>query len=87
MTQNSAPVELGSGIDMSGFDTAVRPQDDFFDYVNGKWVAETELPADRARWGTFDALREKSQEDIRSLVEEVSARRERGAWQRHPENS
>jgi putative endopeptidase len=68
-----APAELGSGIDTSGFDTTVRPQDDFFDYVNGKWVAETELPADRARWGTFDALREKSQEDIRTLVEEVSA--------------
>jgi len=65
--------ELGSGIDMTGFDTSVRPQDDFFDYVNGKWVAETELPADRARWGTFDALREKSQEDVKALIEEVSA--------------
>ncbi len=69
----TAPVTLVSGIDMSGFDTSVRPQDDFFDYVNGKWVAETELPADRARWGTFDALREKSQEDVRTLIEEVSA--------------
>jgi len=69
----TAELELGSGIDMSGFDTTVRPQDDFFDYVNGKWVAETELPADRARWGTFDALREKSQEDVRTLIKEVSA--------------
>ncbi|MDH3925181.1 MAG: M13 family metallopeptidase, partial [Xanthomonadales bacterium] len=68
-----APVVLGSGIELDGFDTSIRPQDDFFDYANGKWVAETELPADRARWGTFDALREKSQEDIRALVEEVSA--------------
>jgi len=68
-----AVAELGSGIDMTGFDTSVRPQDDFFDYVNGKWVAETELPADRARWGTFDALREKSQEDVKALIEEVSA--------------
>ncbi len=66
-------VVLGSGIDMSGFDRNVRPQDDFFDYVNGKWVAENELPPDRARWGTFDMLREKSQEDVRTLIEEVSA--------------
>ena len=66
--ETTAPVTLGSGIDLSGFDTSVRPQDDFFDYVNGKWVAETELPADRARWGTFDALREKSQEDVRTLM-------------------
>jgi endothelin-converting enzyme/putative endopeptidase len=67
------PAELGSGIDMSGFDTDVRPQDDFFDHVNGKWVAETPLPADRARWGTFDMLRENAQKDVRVLVEEVSA--------------
>jgi len=66
------PAALGSGIDMSGFDTGVRPQDDFFDYVNGKWVAETPLPADRARWGSFDLLRENAQKDVRALVEKVS---------------
>jgi endothelin-converting enzyme/putative endopeptidase len=69
----AAAVELGSGIDFSGFDRAVRPQDDFFAHVNGKWVAENELPADRARWGTFDKLREQAQIDVRTLVEEVSA--------------
>ena len=68
-----SPVKLGSGLDLNGFDTSVRPQDSLFEHVNGKWVAETELPADRARWGTFDVLREKSQEDVRTLVEEVSA--------------
>jgi len=68
-----APVaELGSGIDKSGFDESVRPQDDFFAYVNGTWVKNTEIPADKARWGTFDALGEQSQRDIRDLVEEVS---------------
>jgi endothelin-converting enzyme/putative endopeptidase len=65
--------ELVSGIDKSGFDESVRPQDDFFDYVNGTWVRDTEMPADRARWGTFDALGEQSNADIRALVEEVSA--------------
>ncbi len=64
--------ELGSGIDSSGFDTSVRPQDDFFDYVNGTWLEETEIPSDKARWGTFDALGEQSQRDVRALVEEVS---------------
>ena len=64
---------LGSGIDMSGFDPAVRAQDDLFSHVNGKWVAETEMPADKARWGTFDRLVENSQKDVRALVEEVSA--------------
>lgn len=66
-------VELVSGIDKDGFNDAVRPQDDFFDYVSGTWVANTEIPADKARWGTFDSLREQSQKDIRALVDEVSA--------------
>lgn len=69
----SVATELTSGIDQSMFSETVRPQDDFFDYVNGTWVENTEMPADRARWGTFDALREQSSKDIRTLVEEVSA--------------
>ena len=68
-----AAVELVSGIDRSGFDEAVRPQDDLFEYVNGGWIAATEMPADKARWGTFDRLVENSQKDVRVLVEEVSA--------------
>jgi putative endopeptidase len=67
------PVALGSGIELDGFDQSVRPQDDLFDYVNGKWVAETPLPADRARWGSFHKLMENAQKDVRTLVEEVSA--------------
>ena len=65
--------ELVSGIDQSGFNESIRPQDDFFDYVNGTWVDNTEIPGDKARWGTFDALAEQSQKDVRVLVDEVSA--------------
>jgi putative endopeptidase len=66
-------VALTSGIDQSGLDTSVRIQDDLFQYANGGWMEETEIPADKARWGPFMALGEKSQFDIRALVEEVSA--------------
>jgi putative endopeptidase len=66
-------VEPGSGLSFEGFDTTIRVQDDLFNSVNGKWVEETELPADRARWGTFDMLRQQSEEDVKVLVEEVSA--------------
>jgi len=69
----SVSIGLTSGVDPSEFSETVRPQDDFFDYVNGPWVENTEMPGDRARWGTFDALREQSNKDIRTLVEEVSA--------------
>ena len=63
---------LSSGIDFEGIDNEVRPQDDLFDYANGKWIRETELPADRARWGAFHKLHEQSQEDVRTLIEAVS---------------
>ena len=65
-------IKLVSGIDQSGFNDSIRPQDDFFDYVNGTWVDNTDIPADKARWCTFDALGEQSQKDVRTLVEELS---------------
>ena len=46
------------GINLSHMDTAVRPQDDFFSYVNGNWVKTTQIPSDKANWGSFNALRE-----------------------------
>ncbi len=39
-------------------DKSVRPQDDFYNYVNGTWMKKTEIPGDRGRWGSFDQLRE-----------------------------
>jgi len=77
----AAPVEetvevtnvLTSGLDPSEFSKTIRPQDDLFDYVNGPWIENTVMPADSARWGTFYELREQSNNDIRALVEEVSA--------------
>jgi len=68
----SAPAELVSGIDRSSFDQTVRPQDDLFEHVNGGWLASTEIPADKSRYGAFGILADRAEEDIRSLVEEVS---------------
>ena len=64
------PVALISGIDVSGMDTSVRPGDDFFAYVNGTWVKETEMPADKARYGVFDKLRDESQEAVKVIIEQ-----------------
>jgi putative endopeptidase len=46
------------GINLSYMDTSVRPQDDFSNYVNGNWMKITEIPSDKASWGSFNALRE-----------------------------
>jgi putative endopeptidase len=66
---DEAPKTLVSGIDIAGMDTTVRPGDDFFAYVNGKWVAETVMPEDKSRYGTFDILRDESQEKVKAIIE------------------
>lgn len=58
-----------AGIDQSNLDTAVRAQDDFFRHINGGWLNRTEIPADRARWGSFDELREKANTEVRAILE------------------
>ena len=71
---DTAAVSLASGVDFDGFDTSVRPQDDFNAYVNGAWIAATQIPADQGRWGAFDILRRASDENQRSIVEELANR-------------
>jgi putative endopeptidase len=61
------------GIETVNMDTAVKPGDDFFKYANGKWLASFEIPADKGRYGSFDALGEKSETDVKSIVEELIA--------------
>jgi putative endopeptidase len=61
------------GIDLTAMDTAVKPGDDFYRYVNGAWVSTFTMPADKARYGVFDALRDKSEVDVRSLLDELAA--------------
>ena len=50
-------------------DTSVKPGDDFFTYVNGTWVKETEMPADKSRYGLFDVLRDESQDNVKVIIE------------------
>jgi putative endopeptidase len=58
-----------SGISLEHMDTGVHPGDDFFSYVNGNWIAETEIPADKATYGGFGILRDEAQEDVRVIIE------------------
>ena len=58
-----------SGIDTTQFDTSVRPQDDFHQYVSGTWLKNTAIPADKSSWGSFEALHERTQPQLRAIVE------------------
>ena len=68
-----APAAIGAwGFDLGARDLNLSPGADFFRYANGTWMANTEIPADRTRWGTFDILREKADRDARTIIEEVA---------------
>ncbi len=64
---------MRSGIDSPSVDPDVRPQDDLFAHVNGRWLASTPIPQDRGRYGTFDVLREAAEAQVRAIIEEVAA--------------
>ncbi len=64
-----------SGIDLAHRDVATRPQDDLFEHVNGKWLAEHEIPADRALDGAFRKIFDEAEENVRTIIEEASASR------------
>ncbi|MFZ4861670.1 M13 family metallopeptidase [Sphingobacterium sp. Mn56C] len=55
---NGAFAQQHQAINLSLMDKTVRPQDDFYNYVNGNWMKSAEIPSDKARWGSFDELRE-----------------------------
>ena len=64
--------ELKSGIFHDHFDTSVSPRADFFRYVNGSWLKNFEIPADRAGYGAFTVLREQSEAQVRQIIEDLS---------------
>ena len=73
---------LTSGVESSGFDPAVRPQDDLFGHVNGKWVARTEIPPERdGVWRVLHARRQgrgRRSRDCRGRRQDARCRRVRG---------
>ena len=61
------------GIELQYMDKSVRPNDDFFQFVNGTWVKQTEIPSDRTRWGSFDELRQNTDVDALAILKEAEA--------------
>jgi putative endopeptidase len=64
---------LPSGIPIDELDPGIRPQDDMFRHVNGRWIARTEIPADRARDGAFRILAEEAENAVREIVEDAAS--------------
>ncbi|MDO5105397.1 M13 family metallopeptidase [Capnocytophaga sp.] len=73
--QNKSTMEENTttekGIDLSAMDLSVRPQDDFYSYVNGGWMKTAQIPADKATWGSFHILREKTDENSLLILDNL----------------
>jgi putative endopeptidase len=60
---------LHSGIDLQNVDSSVRPQDDVYQYLNGQWLRNYQLPADKGAVGSFSVLQDKTEEQLRTIVD------------------
>ena len=70
-TQTTPATAKEEGLNLSYMDTSVRPQDDFFNYVNGNWVKTAVIPSDKGSWGSFNELREKTDENSLAILKNI----------------
>ena len=63
---------MASGVSKKDMDTLVNPGDDFDAYVNGNWNKTTKIPADKSSYGAFDMLLDKSEKDVKAIIEEAA---------------
>jgi endothelin-converting enzyme/putative endopeptidase len=71
-TRTATPAFGSFGIDTANMDPSVGPGEDFYRYVNGKWLATFKMPPDKARYGVSDALVDKSESDVHALLEDLA---------------
>ncbi|TRY29211.1 M13 family metallopeptidase [Aliiglaciecola sp. M165] len=73
-TEQVTNAELGSfGIELDARDESVKPGDDFFNYAGGTWYRNFEMPSDKTRYGAFDKLAERSEKQIKAIIDEVAS--------------
>ncbi|MGB0936749.1 MAG: M13 family metallopeptidase [Colwellia sp.] len=64
---------LVSGISKDNMDLTIRAQDNFYRYVNGGWINKSEIPGDKTAIGSFYDLRDKADDDVKAIIEELAA--------------
>lgn len=71
--------EEGHGLDISSMDIEVNPKDDFYNYVNGTWMRENEIPDDETRWGGFNILRKETAKNVLDILKNAQKSGKYGA--------
>lgn len=67
-SKETTQIEKIPGIVLENMDTTVSPKEDFYNYVNGNWMKNTEIPEDRTRWGGFSVLRKSTDADVLQIL-------------------
>jgi putative endopeptidase len=74
-------MSMQPGLDLAALDKQIRPQDDLFRHVNGSWMRETEIPSDKAVYGSFHMLNDDAELAVREIIEQAAASPEPGVSQ------
>jgi len=69
---NKESTELRSGIILKNMDTTVNPGNNFTQYVNGTWVKNTKLPADKSSYGAGSIVNDEAQENVKAIIENAA---------------
>ncbi len=73
-TVEAKPAILGTfGIATENIDESVQPGDNFYEYVNGNWLKNTEIPSDRSRYGSFSVLADQAEKRVRAIIENAAS--------------
>src|SRR4029077_9479002 len=71
--QPATKPQIGAwGFDISGIDPQAKPGNSFFDYANGGWDARTVIPPDKARYGSFNALGDKTEDQVYAIISDAA---------------
>ena len=71
--EEKADKELTSGLYLENMDTLVKPGDNFQAYVNGTWMKNTEIPADKSSYSIGTIVREQAEENVKKIIEESAS--------------
>ncbi len=69
---NASATALVSGISQENLDPSVRPQDNFYRYINGGWIKRSEIPGDKTAIGSFYDLRDEADDNVKAIIEELA---------------